>query len=185
MPLPGRRQICFRWHGPVRRWCWREPGASWKARSCSQSRRCDRRYSLWNLSFATDSLVVYYAGHGLVGPDGGLYLATRSTENLMDGLRYTALPYAALRESVIGSRARAVAVILDCCFSGRPAGPLGSMPLAPVFEQAAVRGGYLLAGTAREERGLAVPGATHTAFTGALIRLLIEGDQSFPELLTL
>ena len=134
---------------------------------------------------ATDSLVVYYAGHGLVGPDGGLYLATRSTENLMDGLRYTALPYAALRESVIGSRARAVAVILDCCFSGRPPGPLGSMPLAPVFEQAAVRGGYLLAGTAREERGLAVPGATHTAFTGALIRLLIEGDQSFPELLTL
>ena len=103
----------------------------------------------------------------------------------MDGLRYTALPYAALRESVIGSRARAVAVILDCCFSGRPPGPLGSMPLAPVFEQAAVRGGYLLAGTAREERGLAVPGATHTAFTGALIRLLMEGDQSFPELLTL
>jgi WD40 repeat protein len=134
---------------------------------------------------ATDSLLVYYAGHGLIGPDGGLYLATRSTENLTDGLQYTALPYAALRESVMGSRARAVAVILDCCFSGRPPGPLGSVPLAPVFEQAAVRGGYLLAATAREERGLAAPGARHTAFTGALIRLLLEGDQDFPELLTL
>lgn len=134
---------------------------------------------------ATDSLLVYYAGHGLVGPDGGLYLATRSTENLTDGLQYTALPYAALRESVMGSRARAVAVILDCCFSGRPPGPLGSVPLAPVFEQAAVRGGYLLAATAREERGLAAPGARHTAFTGALIRLLLVGDQNLPELLTL
>ena len=81
---------------------------------------------------ATDSLLVYYAGHGLIGPDGGLYLATRSTENLTDGLQYTALPYAALRESLLGSRARSVAVILDCCFSGRPHGPLGAAPLAPV-----------------------------------------------------
>jgi WD40 repeat protein len=134
---------------------------------------------------ATDSLLVYYAGHGLVGPDGGLYLATRSTENLTDGLQYTALPYAALRESVMGSRARAVAVILDCCFSGRPHGPLGPAPLGPVFEQAAVRGGYLLAATAREERGLAAPNAKHTAFTGALIRLLLKGDRNLPELLTL
>lgn len=134
---------------------------------------------------ATDSLLVLYAGHGLVGPDGGLYLATRSTQDLTDGLQYTALPYAALRESVMRSRARSVSVILDCCFSGRPQGPLGSLPLAPVFEQAAVRGGYLLAATAREERGLAAPGATHTAFTGALIRLLLEGDEDLPELLTL
>lgn len=138
---------------------------------------------------ATDSLLVYYAGHGLVGPGGGLYLATRSTKSLTDGLEYTALPYAALHAAlqgpVMGSHPRAVAVILDCCFSGRPRGPLGPAPLAPVFEQAAVRGGYLLAATAREVRGLAAPGATHTAFTGALIRLLLEGDQRLPELLTL
>jgi Caspase domain len=134
---------------------------------------------------ATDSLLVYYTGHGLVGPDGGLYLATQSTEDLTEGLPYTALPYAAVQDALMRSPARTVAVILDCCFSNRPGPPRGSVPLAPVFEQATPRGGYLLAATAREERGLAAPGARHTAFTGALIRLLQEGAPALPELLTL
>jgi len=133
---------------------------------------------------ATDSLVVYYAGHGLVGPDGGLYLATRSTGDLMEGLPYTALPFAAVRDAVMGSRAQTVAVILDCCFAARGSPPRGPVPLGPVFEQAALRGGYLLASTAREELGLARPGAKHTMFTGALIELLRDGEPTFPELLT-
>ena len=80
---------------------------------------------------ATDSLVVYYAGHGLVGPDGRLYLATRLTHDLIEGLHYTALPYAAVQHAVTGSPARAVAVILDCCFSGRADAAQGPMPLDP------------------------------------------------------
>lgn len=136
-------------------------------------------------AIATDSLLVYYAGHGLVGPDRGLYLATRSTEDLMQGLQYTALPYAAVRDAVMQSPARAVAVILDCCFSGIADPPQGPVSLDPVFEQAMLRGGYLLTATAREERGLAAPGARHTTFTGALIGLLRDGDQAFPQLLTL
>lgn len=134
---------------------------------------------------ATESLVIYYAGHGLVGPDGELYLATRSTDDLIEGLRYTALPYAAVRDAVTRSPAQTVAVILDCCFSGRAGALHGPMPLAPVWEQATLRGGYLLAATAREELGLAKRDATHTMFTGALIDLLQGGEPTFPELLTL
>ncbi|MGW3168267.1 caspase, EACC1-associated type [Streptomyces sp. NPDC001142] len=134
---------------------------------------------------ATRALLVYFVGHGLVGPDNELYLATRATDDLMDGLTYKALAYEALRQAVRRSRAQAVAVILDCCFSGRAQTPLGPPALDAVFEQSLVRGGFLLASTAREEHGLARPGETYTAFTGGLIQLLREGDPTGPERLTL
>ncbi|MGK4579065.1 caspase, EACC1-associated type [Kitasatospora sp. HPMI-4] len=134
---------------------------------------------------ATETLVIHYVGHGLVGPDGELYLATRATDDLVDGLSYTALPYPALRQVIRDCRARTVVVVLDCCFSGRADTPSGPPVLDSVFEQTMVRGGFLLTSTAREEHGLAAPGAAHTAFTGALIRLLREGDPAGPEQLTL
>lgn len=133
---------------------------------------------------ATDTLLIHYIGHGLVDADG-LYLATGATDDLMVGLPYTALSYSALRHATRDSRARAIAIVLDCCFAGRDPVPAGPPPLDAVFEQTLVRGGFLLASTARDEHGLAVPGAAHTAFTGALIRLLREGDPGGPELLTL
>ncbi|MGW2882864.1 caspase, EACC1-associated type [Streptomyces sp. NPDC001233] len=134
---------------------------------------------------ASDALLVHVVGHGLVGSDNGLYLATCATDDLVDGLSYKALAYQALRQAVQRSSARAVAVILDCCFSGRAEGPLGPPALDAVFEQTLVRGGFLLASTAREEHGLARSGEEFTAFTGALIRLLRNGDPTGPEQLTL
>ncbi|MEU6256838.1 hypothetical protein [Streptomyces sp. NPDC047043] len=134
---------------------------------------------------AEDALLVHFVGHGLVGPDNGLYLATCATDHLVDGLSYKALAYQALRQAVQRSGARTSAVILDCCFSGRAEAPPGPPALDAVFEQALVRGGFLLTSTAREEHGLARPGEEYTAFTGALIRLLRDGDPSGPEQLTL
>ncbi|MFE6904005.1 caspase family protein [Streptomyces sp. NPDC057717] len=134
---------------------------------------------------ASDALLVHFVGHGLVGSDNGLYLATCATDDLMDGLSYKALAYPALRQAVQRSRARAVAVILDCCFAGRAEGLLGPPALAAAFEQTLVRGGFLLASAAREEHGLARPGEKYTAFTGSLIQLLRHGDPTGPEHLTL
>ncbi len=72
---------------------------------------------------ATDTLVMYFVCHGLIGPDHALYLATRSTRDLTQGFpAYQALPYASLRDVVEHGRARAVLVVLDCCFSGRARG---------------------------------------------------------------
>ncbi|SEE22795.1 WD40 repeat [Streptomyces sp. 2131.1] len=134
---------------------------------------------------ASDSLLVHFVGHGLVGADNGLYLATCASDDLVDGLSYKALAYSALRQAVQRSRARAVAVILDCCFAGRAEGLLGPPALAAAFEQTLVRGGFLLASAAREEHGLARPGEEYTAFTGSLIQLLCHGDPAGPEHLTL
>ncbi|MFI6658698.1 caspase family protein [Streptomyces sp. NPDC050523] len=134
---------------------------------------------------ADDALLVHFIGHGLVGSDDGLCLATGATDDLVDGLSWKALRYQAFRETIRDSRARAVAVMLDCCFSGRAEPPLGPPALDAVFEQSLVRGGFLLTSTAREELGLARPGSVHTAFTGALIRLLRDGDPTGPQELTL
>ncbi|WLQ37979.1 caspase family protein [Streptomyces castrisilvae] len=134
---------------------------------------------------ATRALLVYVVGHGLVGPDNELHLATCATDDLMDGLSYKALAYEAVRQAVRRSSAHVVAVILDCCFSGRAQTPLGPPALDAIFEQSLVRGGFLLASTAREEHGLARPGEMYTAFTGGLIQLLREGDPTGPERLTL
>ncbi|MCT2543310.1 caspase, EACC1-associated type [Streptomyces atratus] len=133
---------------------------------------------------ADDVLWVYYVGHGLVNPAGELYLATVATDSRPGWVAYTALAYTALRGSLLQTAARSIVVVLDCCFSGRAVGVLGSAEEQEV-DLARVHGGYVLAAAARDELALATPGAPHTAFTGELIRLLTEGDPEGPQQLTL
>lgn len=129
---------------------------------------------------ATDVLLVYYAGHGLVSPGGELYLATTATDPRPSRVAHTALAYTAVRNSLLDSDATATVVVLDCCFSGRALGVLGDE-----VELAQVHGGFVLTSAARNELALAPVGQQHTAFTGELIRLLVEGDKDGPPGLTL
>lgn len=131
---------------------------------------------------ADSVLLVYYVGHGLVGDDNELYLATRVTDHLTRGLAYKGLRYATLRETLAGSQARSVVLVLDCCFSGRAA-PVGGAGRA--FEASYPGGGFVLASAAPEELALAPVGAPYTAFSGELLRLLSEGDPTEPPQLTL
>jgi len=131
---------------------------------------------------ATSVLLLYFVGHGLLGPGGELYLAATSTDTLTPGLAaHQALPFGAVREALAACRAASVVVVLDCCFSGR-AGSAGRAP-DPVFTLPAGHGMSVLASA--ERLALAPEGSTYTAFTGALIRLLSEGDPRGPRLLTL
>lgn len=66
---------------------------------------------------ATDLLLIYYAGHGLVDDWGRLYLATHATQS--QAPKCSALDVGLLREDLGGSGAAARVLILDCCFSGR------------------------------------------------------------------
>ena len=134
---------------------------------------------------ATDALMVYYIGHGLVGDDRELYLATSATDSLVRGLDFTALRYRAMLRSLGDIRARTVVIVLDCCFSGRAELPSGQPSAGVIFEQSPVHGGFLLTSSARDELALAGAGETHTRFTGALIRLLRDGDPDGPHQLTL
>jgi multiple sugar transport system substrate-binding protein len=129
---------------------------------------------------ASGPLVFYFAGHGLVSEDGRLHLATRRT---VVGRDYTALPYDVVRRRLRDSRSPLRIVVLDCCFAGRAIDVLG-----PADEAAAVAdidGVVVLASAGREELALAPAGAAHTIFSGALIKLLTEGDPDGPELFTL
>ncbi|WP_327364393.1 MULTISPECIES: caspase, EACC1-associated type [unclassified Streptomyces] len=127
-------------------------------------------------------LLVYFIGHGLLGPDGELYLAATGTDRLTPGMaEHQALSFSSLRQALEASRASSVVVVLDCCFSGRAS--LNGSPSLPAFTMTPAHGMYLM-GSA-EQLALAPPGAAHTAFTGALIELLTHGDPRGLQQLTL
>ncbi|XGP76236.1 caspase family protein [Actinokineospora auranticolor] len=132
---------------------------------------------------AESALLVYYVGHGLLGSTGDLYLASRAGDGGALRLPATALPYTEVCRYLSESRARHRLVVLDCCFSGRAIPSLADPAVAAV---AAHPGGtFVMASAARDEVALAPPGARHTAFSGALIALLDQGEPGGPAELTL
>jgi WD40 repeat protein len=134
---------------------------------------------------ATDALLVYYAGHGLLGRDRQLYLATRQTVDLTRGIPgLQALPYASVAGVVEQCDARLIVVVLDCCFAGRAYGTR-SEGADSAFDSPRRRGTYVLAAAGYEENAWAPPGERYTAFTGEFIRLLREGDPLGPPWMTI
>ncbi|GAA3447209.1 caspase, EACC1-associated type [Planomonospora venezuelensis] len=133
---------------------------------------------------ATSTLMFYYVGHGLVGSENELHLATRATADLTRGIPgYQALPYSSVRQVLARSPAGLVIVVLDCCFSGRAQGA-ASRAVDQVFDRTG-SGACLLTSSSGNQTSWALPEARYTAFTGELIRLLDEGDPSGPRILTL
>ncbi|GLY43299.1 hypothetical protein Amsp01_093220 [Amycolatopsis sp. NBRC 101858] len=134
---------------------------------------------------AEDALLIYFCGHGLVSLDGNLYLATAATDSRPGYLTHTAVAYAQVRDAVLESPARVKIVILDCCYSGRAFATLGDTAGPEATGLSRIHGGYVLTAAGANEAALAPPGDRHTAFGGALIRLLTEGDPDGPRELTL
>lgn len=130
---------------------------------------------------ASDTLIVYYAGHGLVDSQSNLLLATKGSTQRK---AYTAASYDAIRAIVVDGRAQRRVVILDCCFSGRALGTMaGAAELADVVAQSAdAEGTFVLAAAAENKSALAPPNETYTAFTGELVKLLNEGHPGAPAL---
>ncbi|OIJ89390.1 caspase, EACC1-associated type [Streptomyces monashensis] len=131
---------------------------------------------------ATDTLIVYFAGHGMRDTESAdLYLALGDTR---EHLGYTAVAYQHLRAALRAARARRKIVVLDCCFSGRAARALaGDGDL--LAAQAAVDGAYVLTASPRDRLALAPDGERYTAFTGELLGILRQGVQDGPELIDL
>ncbi len=131
---------------------------------------------------ATDTLLLYYAGHGLVDPRGGrlhLTLVASDPKRI-----YTAVPYGHIRDALLDSRAARRLVILDCCYSGRALGTMAD-PITALVDEASVEGSYILAATPENEAALAPPGETYTAFTAELLDLFHRGIPGRGELLEL
>ncbi|SNR23905.1 caspase family protein [Actinomadura mexicana] len=137
-----------------------------------------------SMSQAEDLLLVYYAGHGLVGGKRHeLYLALPDSE--WDSPEFNALEYEKLRNAILDSPASSKVVILDCCFSGRVLAELMSDPVTSVLGQIDVQGTYVLTSAQRDQVALALPGEKHTAFTGRLLSMLETGIEDGPEFLTI
>lgn len=128
---------------------------------------------------ATDTLLFYYSGHGLIDPGTGeLYLALHDSQ--VQEVYDSAVPYEWIRRPFQTSRAARRVVVLDCCYSGRM---LGAM--SEGLGLAEIDGTYLLAAAAENALALAPPGERHTAFTGEFVDLLRRGVPEAGESLTL
>lgn len=130
---------------------------------------------------ASDTFLLYYAGHGLLDLKGRLHLAMPGSDQ--SSVHSTAFPYDWVRMGMSASPAQRCIVILDCCFSARAMGVQSSG--ASVVELAEAEGTYVLAAAAENAFALAPPGDPYTAFTGALLRVLTDGISDAPELLDL
>jgi hypothetical protein len=132
-------------------------------------------------SAASDALLFYFAGHGLLDDRSELYLALPGSdeERLYRAVRYDDVR----REVVVTARAcYGKVVLLDCCYSGRAlqGGMSGSVELA---DHARVDGSYVMTASAETSAALAPPGEEYTAFTGALVDKLLHGLRDGPDLL--
>jgi hypothetical protein len=124
---------------------------------------------------ATDTLLLYYAGHGLLTSSGGLTLAASDT---VHSRSFTAIPYDDVREALAMSPARRKALILDCCFSGRAIHSMGT-----VAELAEAMGTYVLTSASATRVAFAPSNKRYPEFTGVLLDILERGVEGGPELL--
>jgi hypothetical protein len=131
---------------------------------------------------ATDTLLVYFAGHGLRKLRGGLYLALPNTQYANAAV--SGFDYDLLREIMSASGATNKIVIIDSCFSGRAIPGMGG-GTAGLAQELDIEGSCLLTATTANERALALPGQTYTAFTGELLHLLHTGLPDAGPLLSL
>jgi serine/threonine protein kinase len=119
-----------------------------------------------------DTLVVYYAGHGLIDSRGELHLGLVGSDRERI---YTAVSYNHVRDALLESRASRRIVVLDCCYSGRALGLMGDDLVSAVVDEASAEGTYILAATAENKAALAVPGEEYTAFTAELLATFRHG----------
>jgi hypothetical protein len=131
----------------------------------------------WAIQEASDLLLVYYAGHGLLDEDGWLHLALADTDP--EDVSFTAVPLELIKRGLGRARAKARVLVLDCCFSGRAVAAM-TQPQSAVSGQLDLTGTYTLTSTTATTPSHAPPGEQYTAFTGAFLQALAQ-----PEPLTL
>ncbi|KAB2347734.1 hypothetical protein F8566_17635 [Actinomadura rudentiformis] len=131
---------------------------------------------------ATETLFVYYAGHGTRDSDGALALALPSTPADPARGYFHTVPFDLLRKAILRSRARHRIVIIDCCYSGSA---IGTMSAGDVQTQTYIEGTYVLTSASPHQLARAPEGHEFTAFTSELLKVMRDGIPEGERLLTL
>ncbi|MFD9868650.1 AAA family ATPase [Streptomyces niveus] len=126
---------------------------------------------------ATDTLLVYYAGHGLLHPDRStdLHLALHDSN---DHQMWRSVPYVHIRDEVRAAHRRKglkCAIVLDCCFSGAAVEGGMGRPEALLQRVSDIDGVCVLTSSAATELAFSPPDEELSVFTGALLGLLRSG----------
>lgn len=132
---------------------------------------------------AEDLLLFYYAGHGVLGRSGELYLSLRNTR--LRSPEYSGLRFETVRGTFLDSGAANRVVIIDSCYSGRAIGPTLSATEQEVIGQLEITGTYTLTSAPANSLALVRDGEAHTAFTGRLLDLISNGSEKAGDLLSL
>jgi hypothetical protein len=133
---------------------------------------------------ALDTLVLYYAGHGVLSQRGHPFLAITTTDPDPRRVRYSGVPMEWLRSALADSPAHNRILILDCCFSGHAAEAMSGAASA-IIGELDIRGTYTLASAPAYSSAVAPVGSRFTAFTGELLGTLRQGIPDSGPLLTL
>ncbi|MFE6926344.1 tetratricopeptide repeat protein [Nocardia sp. NPDC057663] len=128
---------------------------------------------------ATDVLLVYYTGHGVLDSRGRLHLTLTGTDPARPS--WTSVPFQMLREEILESPATARILILDCCYSGRAFEAM-SDTTSVITGVTSIQGTYTITSSAANETSFAPLGHRNTAFTGALLAAANTGDLTLDEL---
>jgi hypothetical protein len=133
---------------------------------------------------ATDGLLFYFAGHGLLDNDAfrlWLALADAGIEPVHDAVRYEDV-----RRNIRHSSCPIKIVILDCCYSGQAleGAMAGSASgAAALADRARIEGSYILTACTEDDLAIAPRGAAYTAFSQKLFDVIDHGVPGAGELL--
>ncbi|MER5473758.1 caspase family protein [Streptomyces sp. NPDC002685] len=125
-----------------------EVGLPWKVTERIDATRQeveDELHAFFEQAAPGEQLLLYYSGHGWLDAYGRLYLC--SADTTLGMLRARAVRHSYVNELMEECPARAVVVILDCCFSGRAASGKGA-DAAALF---AGRGRFVLTSCGQRE----------------------------------
>jgi uncharacterized caspase-like protein len=123
---------------------------------------------------ATDTLLFYYAGHGIVTANGGLALTHSNTSRAFAD--YQALDFDRVRAMIRESKAQRKIVIVDCCFSGAALGQ--TLDMKDFRGQMQLRGSYVMTSSPATRPSHVFEHESMTAFTERLINAIQAGSKN-------
>lgn len=120
---------------------------------------------------STDTLLVYYCGHGLPGETADLILTADNTR--VSNKEISGILWNDFKELIEQSRAKNKIIILDCCYSGLATSSLGLNETGADHLQ--ISGSYLITAVKGINKASADLEKEYTRFSGIFIRILLNG----------